>query len=219
MPDSFWEKHFGKESTIVKYEKALTILLLFVGVIAAIGVAFVAAYIGASEQAKVASIYDRQKSELEEKNIANMFYTDISNMDYLLISLNKDLPQVSTRLYYEPSCMYYLDSGIYYTYREKISSLDNPIAKNITRFYLDLILAEQLCKTTQVLMENNKSIYYSKFFSSESRFDEYISNRALILNMNMQNCLRDAIELQPILKKQLVDRYNITPSKLMTIYQ
>ncbi len=196
---TFWDKHFGKESRLVKYEKSLTIFILITGMIVAIA----AAYLGASQQALLAYNYENEQNKLHEQNVAKLLYIDIRNQNFLLSSLINGFNQqeaTDPNQILHPIGKIYPDRGMYFAYQNEIASFDYPLAKNITQFYTDLILSDMANEGVNQLFQKNSS----------NAMSQYIQYKALI---------RDAYSLSAIIQKQLEDRYNITPDTSMTGYQ
>jgi hypothetical protein len=180
----FWEKHFGRESRVVKYEKSLTILILIVGMVVAIA----AAYIGASEQARLANTYDIQKDDAEIKNIANMVYLDIRLHEYSLREANKTI--YSSKNYAHLDGGIYPDDGLYYSFRPQIARLKPSLVKNITLFYTDMTYAENFRK------ESNSAI--------DQKRD------ALSLYQQVAFGIQNAWKEEPLLVEELENTYNIS---------
>ncbi|MDD3135473.1 MAG: hypothetical protein WC295_08680 [Methanoregula sp.] len=187
-----WDRHFGKESRLVKYEKSLTIFILIAGMIVAIA----ASYIGASEQARLANSYEIQKDEAELKNIANTVYLDIRLHEYALRNLNESLStsKNSLRVY----GIIYPDNGLYYSFRPEIARLKPSVVKNITVFYTDMTYAEIFRRETNTAIDENRDASYA--------YQQEI--------WGVQNAWVE----EPLLVKELEDSYNISYN-LSTRYQ
>jgi hypothetical protein len=163
--------------------------------------AIAAAYIGASEQAKLAYNYDISKSEIREQNVAKLLYIDIQRLKY---SLNKTVAGFNAET---PTTLYVLDdsgklvpdNGIYYTYQNEIASFKYPIAKNITQFYTDIYRAESANSAIPRYWQNNREL-------------------ALVLHNQCRTLMWDADRLVPIIEKELEVEYNISPDSSLTIY-
>ena len=127
-------KNAQRENT--EQENKIRTYLAILGIIGAIIASGIGAFLGATASHN----YDVMKSDEEIKSVANIFYSDLSSMDYFLISINETIDeklQDKNLPFYMTSCLYYPDNGLYYVYNSKISSFDYPIA-SILRYFIPI---------------------------------------------------------------------------------
>lgn len=198
------------ERGIKKYKESIYVFLAIIGIIATM----IAAFLGAAYGAEKAYGYDLQKSEIQEKNIAQALYIDIKSLDSTLKVADEQLKNSNEKDRSYGYHIFYPENGIYYSYQTEISSLDYPIAKNITRFYSSLTMAERERQEIAVLMddlshtpENNPNNTGRVNLLQNIKLDT-----VNFLSGQMRSELREAIELQPIIKKQLEEKYKISSS-------
>jgi hypothetical protein len=186
----FLERHFGKKSWIAKYEKALTILILIMGMV----VAIFAAYYGASTQAQLAYENDLKTKALEQRNFATMVYFDIINLNWTVknsyYAIINAPPNATIVLNVVGDI--YPDNGLYYSYRSEIATFNSPLAYNITVYYADLIYADKYSKAWVIANAKNDSL------ARQFAYYQY------------ENAIKDAYGLQPFILKDLKNEYNIT---------
>jgi hypothetical protein len=186
----FWEKHLGKASRIVKYEKALTIFILIAGMV----VAIIAAYLGSSTQAQLAYENDLKIRALEQHNFANMVYFDIINLNWTLSRSYYDIinaPSNGTIGLIVVGDLY-PTNGLYYSFRPEIATFKSSLAYNITVYYTNLIYADEYSKAWIIANEKNNNV------ARQYALDQYLG------------AIKDAYKIQPFVLNELKNEYNIT---------
>jgi len=188
-------------------------LISVVGIIVVIFVAFGGAYFGAAS----AYQFEKQQNEIKQQNIAKMLYTEISSYDRMLYQSKSFLETVPEDKILVPTGFDYPESGFYDSYKTEIASFDYPIAQNITRFYRDIYYAGYYSKilSDSIIFEINNPINETQKGTPIYAYSQVNKENQKEYTMNLRGELSDAIYIQPILKKQLEEKYGITPMPIL----
>ena len=196
VPDK-WVKIKKIHEWITKYQASITTLATIIGFI----IAIFAAYYGASEGVRIAHDQELQQNNIHDQNVAKLLYIDVQREEFLLKNTMEGFKNQDTSHAYPALDKTYPDNGIYFAYQNEIASFDYPIAKNITQFYSDLILADMDNEATKEALQNNRP------------------DLALAGYNQFKISLIDANRLCPIIQNELEEKYNISPDSTMTIYR
>ncbi len=188
-------------------ESSLTILLLIVGIVIAVGAAYVGAVKGAEKQAQFAYEQDLQKNKLHEDAVARMFYLDLIFLTSTIDRQNATITCFDKQIKKNPDSVLgvvgtiYPDNALWYSYRTEIAGMNMSISSNLTRFYNDMMFAEVYRNEMNSAISQN----------SKPQFD--ISYQLFKLH------IQDSYEIHSVLIEELKNEYNISESIPNTIYQ
>lgn len=191
-----WLRIKGIQNWCKNYKDLITIIITIFGFV----IVIFAAYSGASEGAKIAYQYDQQNNELQKQNIAKLLLIDIRFQEWSLRNQYEGINKSPKKVLFILGGVY-PDNGLYYSYRSEIAKLKYPIAKNITRFYSDLMYAEIYRK------ETNSAILQNNFDARNITYPQYVW------------AIEDAYFLESTLVDEIEKEYNISHDTSLTRFQ